>query len=96
MNAPAVTSEEVSIAVLSAKIDALTETVHEIKTSMSETRESHVTRQEWQLRNDFVDERARRLQAEIESRRAPWWSVLAIIAAFGALAWNIFGPVLTR
>ena len=74
-------------------------TIEEIKRGLATSGSVHVTRAEWELRNQTVDERFAgvrgdlvRLDQEAKSRRAPWWSVVSVIAAVCALVWSIFGP----
>ncbi|QNN98087.1 hypothetical protein SEA_FEDE_39 [Microbacterium phage Fede] len=88
-----------SIAVLSTKMDHVTKTVEEIKTTLATSSSVHVTRSEWELRNQTVDERfvhhhngQEQLRTEMNARKAPWWTVVAaigsIIAVLGlALQW---------
>lgn len=95
------TADTDSFAVLSTKLDHVSQTVEKIERALAASAASHVSRDEWSLRNQTVDERfidvrgdIARLEAEAQSRRAPWWSVVAVAAAIGALAWSIFGPVI--
>lgn len=99
MNAPAHPSDETGLAVLATKLDHLSASVDEIKLNLATSGSVHVTRSEWALRNQNVDERfvdvredIARVEREIQSRRAPWWSVAAAAAGIGALIWTIFGP----
>lgn len=52
----------------------------------------------WEQRNrhvDFVHAGLGReigdLRAEVRSKRAPWWSVAAVVVAGAALLWSMFG-----
>lgn len=92
-----------SIAIIETKVDALTKAFDELKLSLATSGTVHVTRAEWELRNTIVDERfgvltdrADRSDTDAKSRRAPWWSALAVILAAVALGWTILGPVITR
>lgn len=81
-----------SIAIIETKVDALTQAVRELKDTLSTSTTVHVTRAEWNLRNQVEDERYQGLINDIRTRRAPWWSALAVILAAVALAWTIIGP----
>jgi hypothetical protein len=99
VNAPAHSSDETGLAVLATKLDHLSASVDEIKSNLATSGSVHVTRSEWALRNQNVDERftdvrgdITRIEREMQSRRAPWWSVVAAGAGIAALVWTIFGP----
>ncbi|QCG78326.1 hypothetical protein SEA_ALOEVERA_41 [Microbacterium phage AloeVera] len=87
-----VSEDTASIAVLSTKLDHVTKTMEEIKISIATSATIHVTRSEWELRNQTVDERfinsqrerdeLRLLIAAQDAKKAPWWTVLA---AFGSI-----------
>lgn len=88
-----------TLAVAISRIDDLREDIAGLRTDLSDIRTSHVTRGEWEQRNNFSDSKFHSigrevgdLRAELNSRRAPWWSVVAVGAALGALIWSIFGP----
>ena len=92
MNAAApVHSDEVGIAVLATKIDHLTDAVGKIEKALATSTTVHVTRSEWELRNQTVDERFKASQDDraklwdenrrIEARKAPWWAVVAAIGS---------------
>jgi len=79
-------TDETSVAVLSTKIDHLTSVVTDVKTKLETSSSVHVTRSEWELRNQTVDERfvtagkdREAIWLALNSRRAPWWSVIAAI-----------------
>lgn len=77
-----------TIAVLATKIDHITTSVEEIKSSLATSTTVHVTRSEWELRNQVVDERfitARADSAEheariktLEDKRLPWGTLVAV------------------
>ena len=88
-----------TIAVLTTKIDHITAAVEEIKTSLATSATVHVTRSEWELRNQVVDERFVTARADLteqdkrikalEEKRLPWGVIIAVgvglitLAAFG-------------
>ena len=54
-----------TIAVLATRIDHITAVVEEIKSSLATSATVHVTRSEWELRNQVVDERFVTTKADI-------------------------------
>lgn len=104
MTAPATKHDDTtSIAIIETKVDALTLAVADLKSTLSTSTTVHVTRAEWELRNTIVDERFvtttkahDALEADIKSKRAPWWSAGAFALAAAALGWSILGPVITK
>lgn len=96
-------TESTSIAIIETKVDALAQQFQELRTTLATSTTVHVTRAEWELRNTIVDERfvaagkdVERLESDAKSRRAPWWSALAVILAGAALFWTILGPAITH
>lgn len=94
-------TEEASLAVLAVKLDHLTGSVDAINRQLETSASVHVTRREWQLRNETVDERhvglsreIGQLKTEMASRRAPWWAVVALIGGVGSLMWQVLGPTI--
>lgn len=49
---------------------------------------SNVPRTEWEQHNAYVESRFTAVLAELAARRAPWWSVAALLIAALALADN--------
>ena len=84
-----------SIAVLATKIDHVTKTMEEIKSTLATSSSVHVTRSEWEMRNQTVDERflhyrhgLDQLNGRIdqqEAKKAPWWQVLSAIGTIAAI-----------
>lgn len=80
-----------TLAVLGTKLDHLASSVDKIEKSLATSATVHVTRAEWELRNQVLDERIATSKSdyanlkeelrEIEGRRAPWWTVLAAIGS---------------
>lgn len=85
-------TDTITLEVLAAKVDMLREDVSEIKGDV-------VTRGEWLMRNELVNERFTAINREIvalrkdiESRRAPWWTWVATALAVLAFLGSMFGP----
>jgi len=92
MNAPQQYENGEGIAVLETKLDHLSATVDEIKRGLETSGSVHVTRAEWSLRNQTVDERfldvrgdIKRIETDMVGRRAPWWTVVASVCAIAAI-----------
>lgn len=96
MTTAQVPHDEISVAVIGAKVDQLGKSLDELKLTLSTSNLLYVPRAEWELRNKLVDERHERMERDQAQRRAPWWSALAVILAAVALGWTILGPVITR
>ena len=94
-----------AIAVIASKIDHITESVSKIERQLETNNTVYVTRSEWNLQKQLDEERHANARSERESirdsarqqesRKAPWWAVVAsiggIIAAV-ALVIDMFGP----
>ena len=82
-------TDTASLAVLSTKLDHLATTVEKIEKSLATSTTVHVTRSEWELRNQTVDERFINSAAAVaaihsrldgaDDKKAPWWAVTAVI-----------------
>ena len=82
-------TDTASLAVLSTKLDHLATTVEKIEKSLATSTTVHVTRSEWELRNQTVDERFVNTAAAVaavhariddaDTKKAPWWAVTAVI-----------------
>jgi hypothetical protein len=66
---------------------------------MGKMPERYVPRGEWSQRNNHVDTHIQtqgreigQLRAELNSRRAPWWSTWTVALAVMTLLWTILGP----
>ena len=94
------TEDIASIAVLATKIDHITSSVEEIKSSLATSTTVHVTRSEWALRNQVVDERFLIGRAELvehearikslEGRRLPWGILVAVGVGLVSLSAFVF------
>ena len=83
-----------SIAVLATKIDHVTKTMEEIKSTLATSSSVHVTRSEWELRNQTVDERFIHHRHGLdqvndrldraEAKKAPWWTILSALGTIAA------------
>jgi len=79
--------DTVSIAVLAEKMDNLKTAVEDVKKKLETSTTVHVTRSEWELRNQTVDERfvvakadREAIWTELKMRRAPWWAVVSAVS----------------
>src|SRR5688572_7541365 len=93
-----------NMAVQTVQLQHMRESLERIEGAMG----SHVTRNEWEMRNGYVDGQFNLHAADtavlrnhmqeqskaIESRRAPWWAVVTTIVGGLSLGWLIFGPTL--
>ncbi|QOC56131.1 membrane protein [Microbacterium phage Zhengyi] len=78
-----------SIAVLATKIDHVTRTLEEVKNTLATSSSVHVTRSEWELRNQTVDERFINMATVItevktslqkqEDRKPSWWVIVSAV-----------------
>lgn len=90
-----------TLAVVVSRLDDLRLDVGLIRTDISGVRSENVPRGEWEQRNNHVDSKFSAqgreiadLRTELHSRRAPWWSVGAIIISGGALGWSLLSSTL--
>jgi hypothetical protein len=93
-----------NFAVQTVQLQHMRESLERIELAMG----SHVTRNEWEMRNGYVDGQFKLLTLDdanarsalqdmakaIEAKRAPWWAVASVIVGGGSLAWLIFGPAI--
>lgn len=91
-----------TLAVVVARLDDLRTDFAAMRTEVRQAAGECVTRGEWGQRNQHVDTRINSLGREvgdlrkdIDSRRAPWWSVFAVTLAAAGLVWSIVGPVVS-
>ena len=92
--------ETATIAVLATKIDHITTSVEEIKSSLATSATVHVTRSEWALHNQVVDERFVTARADLteqdkrikalEEKRLPWGVIIAVGVGLITLAAFVF------
>ena len=89
-----------TIAVLATKIDHITTSVEEIKSSLATSTTVHVTRSEWALHNQVVDERFVTCRADsaeheariktLEDKRLPWGTLIAVSVGLISLTAFVF------
>lgn len=96
------TDVAIAIATLTTQVASLDGNVAGLRQELRDDRKTYVQRGEWTQRNDTVNTRFENqgreianLRADVNSRRAPWWSTWAVALSAGALAWSVFGPTLT-
>jgi hypothetical protein len=105
--------DDVTLAVVAARLDDLRNDVRAMRTELATHRAELVPRGEWEQRNHFVDGRFQEigrevstlrtetrstvaaLKAEVDGRRAPWWSVAAVAVAVVSLLVTI-APLISR
>lgn len=94
-------SDPVTLAVVASQIGDLREDIRDLRGDISNARDNNVSRGEWVQRNSNVDTRFQNqgreigeLRLELRARRAPWWSVGALLVAAAAFAWSVLGPVI--
>ena len=81
-------SMDAHFAVQTVELRHVRETVERIEGQLG----AHVSRTEWEQRNGYVDGKFDQVRGEVgavkrqvESARAPWWSVVTSVAAVAAL-----------
>jgi hypothetical protein len=104
-----------NLAVQTVQLQHMRESLERIETSLG----THVTRNEWEMRNGYVDgqfalhatetgalrqslreaqvavkERFEEQDRALQSRRAPWWTIVSVVVAAVSLGWIIFGPTI--
>ena len=89
-----------TIAVLATKIDHITMSVEEIKGSLATSATVHVTRSEWELHNQVIDERFVTARSDIvghearikalEDKRLPWGTLIAVGVGLVSLTAFVF------
>lgn len=91
-----------ALAVAVARLEDAAEDIRDLRAELRAANEAKVSRREWELRNENVDQRftaqgreLAQLRADAAGRRAPWWTVVAVALSGGALAWSILGPAVT-
>lgn len=97
------TDEANTLAVVAARLDDVRTDIAEMRTEVRQAAQHAVSRGEWGQRNEHVNSRLQelgreigQLRTELASRRAPWWSVAAVLVAAAALVWSVLGPVITH
>lgn len=95
--------ESATLAVVVARLDDLRADMQSMRDEIRKSSENAVSRGEWGQRNQHVDTRLNSLGREvgdlrkdIDSRRAPWWSVWAVVLSAGGFCWAILGPIITK
>lgn len=90
-----------TLAVVVARLDDLRTDVASMRREVREAGASMVGRGEWGQRNAHVDTRlgtlgreVGELRRDVESRRAPWWSTLAVTLAGAGFLWSVLGDAI--
>lgn len=93
--------ETATVAVVVARLDDLRTDVAGLRDELRTAQTMVVSRGEWGQRNAHVDTRLGNLGREVsdlrrdvESRRAPWWSTLAVALAGAGFVWSVLGDVI--
>lgn len=89
-----------ALAVVASRLDDVREDIAQLRGDISSFRAGHVTRGEWEQRNQHSDSKFAALgreigdlRTELNSRRAPWWSVVGAAAAGVALLLNLIETI---
>lgn len=91
-----------NVAVQTVELRHMRESLERIEKALG----SHVTRNEWEMRNGYVDgkfvstaadiaksnEHIAEVQRTVEAKRAPWWAVGSLVVSGLAVGWAILGP----
>lgn len=85
--------DKITLAVIAAEMKHLNKTVDELAADVRQDRSTYVTRYEWDQRTAHVDAEISAVKADIASKRAPWWSVGALLVAAAALLFVILQAV---
>ena len=90
-----------TLAVVVARLDDLRGDVAGLRREVRDAGTQMVSRGEWGQRNAHVDTRLSTLGREVgdlsrdvESRRAPWWSTLAVALAGAGFLWSVLGDAI--
>jgi len=90
--------ENATLAVVVSRLDDLRGDFASLRDELRRTSETSVTRNEWLQRNGYVDGKfddqgkdISDLRAELAGKRAPWWTIVAVVTSCLALGWTIFG-----
>lgn len=95
--------DSATLAVVVARLDDMRSDFNSLREEVRKSSENYVSRGEWGQRNDHVDTRLNSLGREVgdlrrdmDSRRAPWWSVWAVALSAGSILWAIIGPAIVK
>jgi len=86
------------LAVTISRLDDVRVDIRDLRNEVRESRNTMVSRAEWEMRNRAVDQRFEgqgREIAELKAARAPWWSWATVLIAAAGFAWALLGPVLS-
>jgi len=93
--------DAITLAVIASRLDDVRDDIGQMRGDMSGFAAKHVTRGEWEMRNAFSDSKFSGLgreigdlRGELRARRAPWWSVAAVLVSAAALLWTLIGPAI--
>lgn len=85
--------DKVTLAIIKTELDNLTKSVQELKTTFDS---SIVTRNEWMLRNQYVDSKIKSTEIDVDELkrgRGPWWVWAMAVVAIISLGWNFIQPI---
>jgi hypothetical protein len=93
--------DRITLAKVDTTLEGVVKTLGEVRDEVRGLRGETVSRGEWMQRNAYVDMKfdsqgsdISEIRTDLASRRAPWWSVAAVVVAAAAVLWSIFGPVI--
>lgn len=93
--------ENATLAVVVARVEDLRSDIQSLRDEIRRSHEDKVSRNEWMQRNSYVDHKFDLVvaeQAELKradaAKRAPWWTVGALIVAGASLVWQFVVAVL--
>ena len=87
--------DKITLAKVETQLESLTAMVKELKDSLSS---SVVSRNEWELRNHYVDTALKNLQddvGELKTNRGPWWVWVTAVIGIVTLIWSLAQPLVT-
>lgn len=87
--------DKITLAKVETQLESLTTMVKELKDSLST---SVVPRNEWELRNHYVDTALKNLQddvGELKTNRGPWWVWVMAVIGIVTLIWSLAQPLVT-
>ncbi|CAI9386094.1 hypothetical protein [Microbacterium sp. T2.11-28] len=92
-------ADATALAVIASRLDDVRDDISGLRSDVTRFSTLHVTRGEWEQRNNYSDTRFAGLgreigdlRSELGSRRAPWWSVAAIVIAGASALFTILQP----
>lgn len=92
--------DRIALVKVETTLEGVVTTLGELRDEIRSQRGEHVTRNEWTQRNTHVDakfdthaEDISEIKQDLASKRAPWWTVVAVVFAALTLLYTIMTSV---